>query len=80
MNKRGEILPPIIDWHLRSSQEWELAPIGAMGSFEGKLLEQMEDGAVRMQCPHGGNPVTVLPNPGRRDPCPPRLYVHRCMK
>eukprot|EP00975_Prorocentrum_lima_P032467 6819015-Prorocentrum_lima.AAC.1 len=40
----------------------------------------MEDGAVRVQCPHGGDPVTVLPTPGRKDPCPHRIYVHRCMK
>eukprot|EP00975_Prorocentrum_lima_P003170 698357-Prorocentrum_lima.AAC.1 len=51
-----------------------------MGSVEGKLLEQLADGAVRIQCPHGGDPVTVLPTPGRKDPCPHRIYVHRCMK
>eukprot|EP00975_Prorocentrum_lima_P067672 12916245-Prorocentrum_lima.AAC.1 len=33
-----------------------------------------------VQCPHGGNLVTVLPNPGQKAPCPQRIYVHRCMK
>eukprot|EP00975_Prorocentrum_lima_P052596 11021550-Prorocentrum_lima.AAC.1 len=51
-----EVLPPIVSWHLRSSHEWARAAIGAMGSVEGRLIEQMEDGAVRVQCPHGGDP------------------------
>eukprot|EP00975_Prorocentrum_lima_P047766 9986653-Prorocentrum_lima.AAC.1 len=51
-----------------------------MGSVEGRLLEQMADGAVRIQCPYGGGQVTLLPKPGAQDPCPKRIYVHRCMK
>eukprot|EP00975_Prorocentrum_lima_P037725 7936373-Prorocentrum_lima.AAC.1 len=65
-------LPPIMHWHLRSSRSWDSAAIGAMGSVEGKLLEQMEDGTVRLQCLHGGNPVTALATPGCKDPCPQR--------
>eukprot|EP00975_Prorocentrum_lima_P055239 11583074-Prorocentrum_lima.AAC.1 len=51
-----------------------------MGSVEGQLLEQLAEGAVRIQCPFGGGSVTLLPTPGRQDPCPNRIYVHRCMK
>eukprot|EP00975_Prorocentrum_lima_P011271 2393762-Prorocentrum_lima.AAC.1 len=70
-------LPPIQHWRLRPSHDWHRAAIGTMGSVEGKLLEQMEDGTVRIQCPHGGNPVTVLSTPGSKDPCPHRIYAHR---